>query len=166
MHQSPVSATVIRAPYFSFIVFKQSFEPDFYSLSSQNTTTFPKLILPKICPRLLHPSKNMSPCRGRDTGCPVPPSQIPAGGIPAPYVAHHIRCVMWSTWLCGAGALKALIHWVISPPTPHNILHPGPVTNLSLRRRCRHVQNPLPYSWVIPRRVTQRANQEGPMGVF
>jgi hypothetical protein len=23
-------------------------------------------------------------CRGRDTGCPVPPSQIPAGGIPAP----------------------------------------------------------------------------------
>ena len=25
-----------------------------------------------------------------------------------------------------------------------NILHPGPVTNLSLRRRCRHVQNPLP----------------------
>jgi hypothetical protein len=25
-----------------------------------------------------------SVCRGRDTGCPVPPSQIPAGGIPAP----------------------------------------------------------------------------------
>jgi len=23
-------------------------------------------------------------CRGRDTGCPVPPSQVPAGGIPAP----------------------------------------------------------------------------------
>src|SRR5436309_14035678 len=23
-------------------------------------------------------------CRGRDAGCPTPPSQIPAGGIPAP----------------------------------------------------------------------------------
>ena len=23
-------------------------------------------------------------CRGRDAGCPAPPSQIPAGGIPAP----------------------------------------------------------------------------------
>jgi len=30
------------------------------------------------------PSHPLSICRGRDTGCQVPPSQIPAGGIPAP----------------------------------------------------------------------------------
>jgi hypothetical protein len=32
-------------------------------------------------------------CRGRDTGRPVPPSQIPAGGFPGPNVLHHICCV-------------------------------------------------------------------------
>src|SRR6266567_3867405 len=33
---------------------------------------------------LVAPKSDVGGCRGRDTGCPAPPSQIPAGGIPAP----------------------------------------------------------------------------------
>jgi len=47
---------------------------------------------------------NKQYCRGRDTGCPVPPSQIPAGGFPAPgssgqlalaYAIEHVRGALW-----------------------------------------------------------------------
>src|SRR5208283_2750259 len=39
--------------------------------------------------------------RTRDTHYWVPPAQIPAGVIHAPYVLEHIRCEMWSSHLYG-----------------------------------------------------------------
>jgi hypothetical protein len=38
------------------------------------------------------------------------------GGFPASYVVRHIRCVMWSTWLCGAEAAPPLIYWAFGIP--------------------------------------------------
>ena len=58
-------------------------------------------------------------CNKIEVGTPVagrPPPRIPACSFPAPYVVRHIRCVMWSTWLCGAAVQKAQIHWVFRIP--------------------------------------------------
>ena len=54
-----------------------------------------------------------------EVGTPVarrPPSQIPACSIPAPNVVHHIWCVMWATWLCGAEVALPLIYWAFGIP--------------------------------------------------
>jgi hypothetical protein len=44
--------------------------------------------------------------RGRDIHCWMPPAQIPAGVIHAPYVLEHIRCEMWSSQLCSVWVRK------------------------------------------------------------
>jgi len=62
---------------------------------------------------------------------------------------HQMWCTTFGA-LCGQLGYVVLrfenpaFTGVLEVSTPHNVLHSGPVTNLSLGRRCRHVQNPRP----------------------